>query len=76
MKKYLLLALILLNFQDCNTVNKDLDRDFLSSLGLFWKRSTQSEVSGTAIKGAISGARVQILPLVNNACDRTGGTVP
>ncbi|MCP5512448.1 MAG: hypothetical protein H7A24_11240 [Leptospiraceae bacterium] len=76
MKKYLLLALILLNFQDCNTVNKDLDRDFLSSLGLFWKRSTQSEVSGTAIKGAISGARVQILPLVNNACDRTGGTAP
>ncbi|MCB1144831.1 MAG: hypothetical protein H7A24_11230 [Leptospiraceae bacterium] len=71
-----ILLLTFLSFLNCQNVNKDLDRDFLSSLALFWKRSNQAEISGTAIKGAISGARVQILPLVNNACDRTGGTAP
>ena len=72
----LILLFILFSFGYCNPTDKDLNRDFLANLGLFWKRTTQAEISGTAVKGIVSGARVQILPLVNNACDRTGGTTP
>ncbi|MCP5513808.1 MAG: DUF1566 domain-containing protein [Leptospiraceae bacterium] len=72
----LFLLMLLFSFGYCNPTDKDLNRDFLANLGLFWKRTTQAEISGTAVKGIVSGARVQILPLVNNACDRTGGTTP
>ncbi|MCP5513768.1 MAG: hypothetical protein H7A24_17895 [Leptospiraceae bacterium] len=75
--KWIPTALILIfSFWNCSQVDKDSERDFLANLGLFYKRTTQAEISGTAMKGAVSGARVQVLPLVNNACDRTGATAP
>ncbi|MCB1144015.1 MAG: DUF1554 domain-containing protein [Leptospiraceae bacterium] len=76
MKKYLLtpILLVLIFIQQCSNLNKDLDRDFLANLGLFWKRSNQVELSGTAVKGIVTGATVRVLPLVNNACDRSGST--
>jgi|GEM_PF-4224014 len=60
-------------FQSCGLV---IDKLNLSNLALLFSRSGKAEVSGIAMKGRVMGARVQVMPLVNNACDRTGATAP
>ncbi|MCZ8154963.1 MAG: Ig domain-containing protein [Leptospira sp.] len=73
MRPFLFLLILSIHFQACNFAKGKLD---LASLALLFSRSGTSEISGIAMKGRVMGARVQVLPLVNNACDRTGATSP
>ena len=68
MKLLFLSIFLILN---CRVDNSERDSDFKSLLGITFKRLQEAEVSGIAIKGAVSGARVRILQPVNNACDNT-----
>jgi hypothetical protein len=75
--KFAIYLITLLTFLQCSMPDRSKDRDFLNSLIVLFKRFGEAEISGTAIKGAVSGAKVRIIPLSSDySCDRSGNTTP